>query len=360
MTGRIWRVVTRTLLTLAILVAAVLIAGLSYRAYRQHEISRTTRIDPVRGVDDELFTTIGGVEQWVSIRGQDRNNPIILLVHGGPGLATSPFPRTFLFSWTRDFTVVRWDQRGAGKTFGRSGPPGASVTMERMARDGIEVAGFVRTTLGKSKVVLVGHSWGSSIGVRMVRMRPDVFYAYVGTGQSVNQGKFKAMAYAQLLEQARARRDRRALEELTAIGPPPYDSVAKARVHTKWANEYEPGQFSTWGLLTLVLFDSGIGPRDLRDYVRGIVESENHFRPEVDRDDVPSLGTEFTIPMFVFQGEQDNVTPVAPVRDYFEHIAAPHKELVLIPNAGHNALATRSDDFLRLLVERVKPLTNTP
>ena len=108
---------------------------------------------------------------------QNRDNPVLLLLHGGPGIALSPMPRDFLFSWTRDFTIVLWDQRGAGKTFGRSGPVAAEVTKDRMAQDGIEVAEFIRTRLGKSKIAIVAVSWGTAIGVRMALARPDLFFA---------------------------------------------------------------------------------------------------------------------------------------------------------------------------------------
>ncbi len=152
------------------------------------------------------------------------------------------------------------------------------------------------------------------------------------------------------------RNDRQAITELEANGPPPYDSISKATVHTKWSNRYEPGQLSGWRLISAVLFDSNASLNDLRDYMRGLTTSQDHFRDAVEREDVPSLGTTFAMPFFVFQGAVDNVTPVAPVREYVNSITAPQKELVLIPNAGHNAIATRSDEFLKLLLERVRPL----
>ena len=292
----------------------------------------------------------------IGVRGQNRDNPVLLLLHGGPGIALSPMPRDFLFSWTRDFTIVLWDQRGAGKTFGRSGPVAAEVTKDRMAQDGIEVAEFIRTRLGQSKIAIVAVSWGTAIGVRMAKARPDVFSLYVGSGQSVNQGKYRRLAYSQRPAEAHRRNDRQAIEELEANGPPPYDSVSKATVHTKWANRYEPGQLSRGRLISTVVFDSNASLTDLRDYVRGLTSSQDHFREAVEQEDIPSLGTSLAIPFFVFQGALDNVTPVAPVQEYVDRVTAPQKKLILIPNAGHNAIATRSDEFLKLLLEHIRPL----
>src|ERR1700704_4497029 len=205
MKRRIWKAAKIAVLSLLGLVLLVIGGGLVYRAYRHSQIARATAINQATGIDEALFARIGGIEQFVVIRGQDRKNPVLLILHGGPGFAQSAIPRDFLFGWTRDFILVEWDQRGAGKTFGKSGPLSAGVTIERMALDGVEVAEFVREKLGKPKIVLVGLSWGSILGVHMVKARPDLFYAYVGTGQIVNQHKYKAVAYTQLLAEAHAR-----------------------------------------------------------------------------------------------------------------------------------------------------------
>jgi pimeloyl-ACP methyl ester carboxylesterase len=356
MGARIWKVTKRTLLGLLVVLIIVIGSGLLYRVYRHHQIAAATPIDAVRGVDEEVFATIGGVEQWISIRGQNRDNPVLLLVHGGPGFAFSFLGRDFLYAWTRDFTVARWDQRGAGRTYGRSGPLGAGITIDRMAQDGVEVAEFLRARLQKPKIVLVGLSWGSTLGVKMAKARPDLFYAYVGTGQAVNQYKYKKIAYYQTLAEARRRNDTKAIRELEENGPPPYEIGRKEGVHTKWANAFEPGQPSLWQGLSLVLFDGPDGPLELARFVQGLLDSDGYFREEQKSLDLTLLGTDFALPFFVFQGAVDMVTPVSPVQDYVERMTAPRKELVVIPNAGHNVMATRSDEFLRLLLDRVRPL----
>jgi pimeloyl-ACP methyl ester carboxylesterase len=353
--SKIWKIAKLALLSLSVLIFVVLGGGFAYRTYRHYQLAKATLIDPVKGIDEAFFITIGGIDQWIAIRGENRENPVILILHGGPGIALSLMPRDFLWPWSKPFTLVMWDQRGAGKTFGRSGKVSADVTIDRMVQDGIELAGFIRGHLHKKKIVLVGVSWGSDIGVHMVKSRPDMFYAYVGTGQSVNQGKFRAVAYTQLLAEARIRKDQKAIKELESNGPPPYDSIAKASVHTKWANKYEAGQPSTANLLSIVLFDSNAGLFDIRNYVRGLTTSQDHFRAAVEREDLPSLGADFAVPFFVFQGSSDNITPMGPVREYFDSITAPHKELVLIQNAGHNVIATKSEEFLSLLVQRIRP-----
>jgi pimeloyl-ACP methyl ester carboxylesterase len=109
-------------------------------------------------------------------------------------------------------------------------------------------------------------------------------------------------------------------------------------------------------MMSVVLLDSDAGLRDLRDYARGVADSQKHFREAVEATDLPAIGTDFAIPFFVFQGAIDRMTPVEPVRAYVDSITAPRKRLVLITNAGHNAMVTKSDEFLSLLVQLARPL----
>jgi pimeloyl-ACP methyl ester carboxylesterase len=353
MKRRIWTITKRILLSLVGLVLLLAGMGLAYRAYRLHQIAKA--VETKTGINEAMFVRIGGIDQWITIRGQDQDNPVLFFLHGGPGFASlSLNPRAFL-GWEKDFTLVQWDQRGAGKTYGQSGPLDPAVTIDRMALDGVEVAEYVRRKLHKQKVVLVGLSWGTILGVYMARARPDLFSAYVGTGQITNWSRGRAIAYAQLMAEARARNDRAAVQELEAIGPPPYDSAAKDGVHTKWATAYEPGN-DIRSMISTVLFDSAVGPRDIYNLIKGLTSSDSHFHNSINAVDLPALGTDFDIPFFIFQGTLDNITPASPLRTYIATITAPQKQLVLIAGAGHNVMVTRSDEFLRLLIEWVRPL----
>jgi pimeloyl-ACP methyl ester carboxylesterase len=350
--GRMWPYARRVIFTVAGLVLALACVGLAYRIYRLHQFAKA--VQKPNGIDEAGFFRIGGIDQWITIRGQSRDNPVLLLLHGGPGNAFQSLELRPLLDWERFFVVVQWDQRSAGKTYGKSGPVGSSVTIDRMVLDGIEVADLARRKVGKQKVILLGLSWGSILGIKMARAKPELFHAYVGTGQIVDYRKGKAVAYSQLVADVRAKSDRRAIQELEAIGPPPY-ATAKARVYTKWANAYEPGMPSIWSTAATVLFDSPITPLDLSDLMKGIRSSEDHFRAAGEGVDLSSF-TDFAIPVFFFQGTLDNVAPAAVLGPYVERIKAPQKRLVLIAGAGHNAMFTGSSEFLNLLVQNVRPL----
>jgi pimeloyl-ACP methyl ester carboxylesterase len=310
-----------------------------------------------KGIDEASYVPIGGIEQWVKVRGQDRANPVLLFVHGGPGDVTSCWSFALFAHWEAHFTVVQWDERGAGRTLKKSGPSVApTLTRDRMAQDGIELTEYLRKHLGKDKIILVAHSFGSVLALRMVQARPDLFYAYVGTGQVADETKNYAVAYNALLKKARTVGNQRALDELTEVGPPPYSSGPGDRVQWKWANFFEGADGFLAGTLGLALVAPGCSVEDINNSAAGQSFSAEQLNWKTKPAGPKALGLKFSIPMFFFQGAEDFTTPTALARDYLDAIQAPRKEFVAIPGAGHFAVFMHSDRFLEELLRRVRPL----
>jgi pimeloyl-ACP methyl ester carboxylesterase len=337
------------LLALVITLSAGIIAftALSYR--------NAIQIDPSIGINEARYVPIGGIEQWVQIRGQDRNNPVLLILNGGPG--GTLVPQTWAFTeWEKHFTVVMWDQRGEGKTFEKSGNAVAvSMKINRMVQDGVEVAEFLRAHLRKDRVGVLGFSWGSVLGIHMVKQRPELFYAYVGTGQVVSMRKRDKIAYAQVLEKVRAANNVEAVHELELLGPPPYESRSARRQQQKWEESTAkyPEEQVTPALFWWFL-DSKLFPKT---YVNaGLEFSRNHLFEELDSVDLTILGPEFELPVFIFQGTEDDTTPIALAKEYYDTINAPYKEFVPIQDGGHFSVFRMRDVFLSELTGRVRPL----
>src|SRR2546430_3540745 len=157
-------------------------------------------------------------------------------------------------SWLKAFTVVQWDQRGAGSTLGKSGPSmAATITIDRLTQDGIEVAEMLRRTLQKDKIILVGHSWGSILGVFMAKARPDLFSALVGTGQVADPQRNYRVAYDALLNKVTRVGEPRAIRELKEVGPPPYADGRGYGVQRKWSNLLEGADFFIASMVGLAL-----------------------------------------------------------------------------------------------------------
>ena len=309
------------------------------------------------GIDEAKYVEVGGIEQWITIRGEDRKNPVLLLLHGGPGDATNPWGYAGFRSWLKQFTLVQWDQRGAGRTLGRNGPASApTITIDRMAQDGIELAELLRKTLQKDKIVLVGHSFGSILGVFMVKARPDLFYAFVGTGQVADPTRNYAVAYEELLKKAEHLGEQRAIRELKEVGPPPYSSGRGYGVQRKWSNLFEGADFFLSSTLGLALSAPAYSLRDVNDWVDGQILSGQRLVSKTSVLEPKVLGGEFALPVFVIQGAEDFTTPTSLARTFLDSLRAPRKAFVTLEGGGHFAVFMKSDAFLKVLAARVLPL----
>jgi pimeloyl-ACP methyl ester carboxylesterase len=355
------RVVWRILGGLLVLAIVVIAAGFGYRAWRQHENAASLAITTPNGIVEESFVKIGGVDQWVQIRGQDKNNPVLLILSGGPGNSLIQIGYPFLPVLEKDYTVVNWDQRGAGLTYVRNGGNASTgLSIAQMTKDTNEVADYLRKRLGKKKVILLGWSWGSILGIEAIHARPDLYSAYVGTGQFVSGVENEAVGYASLLARAKAAKDEATVKALTDIGPPPYDSNDKMGIERKNLIPYTPpAERAAFGsFMTTALFAPGYGLSET--YQSGIGAPQFSIEklwPSVTRYDArKTLDGKFAVPFFVIDGADDIQVPMTLARDWFATIHAPNKEFITIPGAAHLALATHTAEFVTIMNAKVRPI----
>jgi pimeloyl-ACP methyl ester carboxylesterase len=307
-------------------------------------------------IQETRFVTLGGIEQWITIRGAIRANPVLLIVHGGPGDAQTSL-RSVYAVYEKDFTIVQWDQRGAGKTYARN--PNSAPEPERVELDGIELAHYLCDYLATKKILLLGHSWGSYLAIGMVQRRPELFAAYVGTGQV---GSFRASIQAQfdfLLAKARAANDRKRVEQLEAIGKPDPSSAQKYFSWWSMRNPYMPADDAKWfkELREIARSDPAEFTEEyMKTLGDGMVYSGNTTVNAMLKTELPTTANTLKVPFFVIQGAEDMVTPVSVAVKYFNVVKAPRKKLILIKGAGHFALVTHREEFLAVLVKYVRPL----
>ena len=351
------------MLGLAGILVVLAAAGLGFRAYRQHLAAQTLAIRSPAGVQEREFVNIGGIKQWIQIRGEDRDNPVLLFVHGGPGGTTLPISSGWQ-PWEKHFTVVQWDQRGTGRTFGAGGDALApTMTLERMTQDGIELVEYLRTHLHKDKIVLVGHSWGSFLGIRMAKQRPDLFSVYVGTGQVVGRATFEKafeLTIARLQESATSAGNREALAELAPIASQPALTPQNRLIADKWSNVLGLPPADGLQLAGAIppLFMPDVSLLDLYNWRKGAAFSAKYLTGRngpMFQSDMAAIGFEFSIPMFFIEGDMDGVTPSEPAEQYFRGVTAPHKEFVRVRGGDHFIPFDRPDEFLAELIARVMP-----
>jgi pimeloyl-ACP methyl ester carboxylesterase len=304
-------------------------------------------------LDEGGYRRIGGIDQWVLMRGQ---GPPLILLHGGPGMTETTFFRRCNAPLERAFTVVYWDQRGAGKSF-HAGIPRSSMKVERFIADLDELVELVRARTGHEKVALFGHSWGSALGVLHAARFPDKVMAYVGCGQVGDSQASERATYAWLLGEAERRRDRRMLKRLRAIGPPPHDArrllvqrMALARVEGRM----KPA--ALWKLARLLLGAEESSLFDLVRALRGFRFSLDSMWDEVTRIDLPQAVPALAMPVFFFLGRHDRTVAAEVSADYFDVLRAPSKELVWFEHSRHEPFLDEPAKLNAAMLEKVRPL----
>jgi pimeloyl-ACP methyl ester carboxylesterase len=334
---------------------------------RQHVtsiIAAYRKIVSPNGVEELRPLQINGSQQWVSIRGRDRHNPILLYLHGGPGSPTMPSAYTFQGPWEDYFTVVQWDQRGAGKTYAANDPQAlaSSMTVEQMTRDAEAVVTYLRQTYGKQKIFLLGHSWGSVLGVMLARRHPDWFYAYIGVGQIVNMQKSEAEGYNFALAEARTHHNVAAEHDLLSLAPYPgppdsltFDRIGRQR---KWLMFYGG---LTYGRTDFTYdgdawtLSPDYSDKDLALVDSGSLYSLTHLLPTLVSLTFDTV-TAFKCPIFLFEGRHDYAVSHTLAAEWFKRIKAPVKKFVWFDNSAHMAMQEEPGRFLYHLITDVRPI----
>jgi len=333
------------------------LAALGFRALQQARVAAVLAIRTPNGIDDSGYVWIGGIEQWVSIRGEDLANPVIVVAHGGPGSGLSPFIALVTRSWERHFTVVHWDQRGAGLTFSRAPKGQGEISLARIAEDGLEVAAHALKRTGQAKAILLGASWGSMVAVTMARRRPELFHALVGTGQVVDSTRNEAVGYAALLARVRAAGDTRSEAELVKLGPPPWTLQQTMVERRVLIGRHSPAsERGMQGKIALALLTApGVSLKQAVDWFNAATFSARALMGALfSYSDGPPYAP-LAVPFVVIQGADDIQTPTSLAAEYLDALEAPAKRFVSLPGGGHMAMVAMPDACLQALLTEARP-----
>jgi len=325
-------------------------------------VREALRLKQPESIDELKAIDIGGIKQWISVRGTDRRNPILLFIHGGPGVPEMPSSWIYQRAWEDYFTVVQWDQRGTGKT-GASNDPKAvipTVSLDRMVGDGEEVIDYLRKTYGKRKIFVLGHSWGSIIGLRIAQAHPDWLHAYIGMGQFIDTPENEQLSYDFALSQARQHGDAEAIKQLQAIAPYPGPlaptSIFKLATERSWVIHYgglslgrsDSSAEQDLGRLSPQYTDADLNaPGSTAVQIKLIPDLLNlDFRPI----------TSLDCPVFIMAARYDYETPSAPAIRWLKALQAPRKQLFWFEHASHEMQQDQPGTVFLHLVRDIRPI----
>ncbi|MGZ3276383.1 MAG: alpha/beta fold hydrolase, partial [Caulobacteraceae bacterium] len=294
------------------------------------------RPGPAGRIDTIERVSIGGTEQWISIRTRDAGKPILLFLHGGPGTAQISFSRKSQRALEDDFIVVNWYQRGAGRSY-RKGLKKEDMTIGRILLDAEELVLTLLARFGQSRLFLVGQSWGSVIGIKLCAKRPDLIWGYLGVGQVVDMHSCESISYSFTLREAERLGNRKAVDQLTKIGSPPYRSLSDAGVQRHWLAKFHgaTARGSMPGILVRNTSLRDTSPRQLVKFVRGAIFSLKCLDAQLNevsiREEIPVL----EVAVFFCTGRRDYTVPHELVVEYCEALTAPGKEVIWFESSAH-------------------------
>ena len=306
-------------------------------------------------------TNVGGVDQWLLFRGEDTTRPIILFVHGGPGSAEIALSRSLRASLEKHAVVVTWDQRGAGKSYSAL-EPRSEMTVSRLVDDLRHVARLATTVFHQTKVILVGHAWGSALGVLAVQKYPELFSAYVGISQVTDMAESERRSYAWALSEAEKAEDVTSMRKLREMGAPPYtgDWLTKLTnqrgVLAQLGGEIHADVAGTRGRVSKAINSAPeytLGDR--ANFYRGLLDSLRLLWPALLELDLPAQAPRLEVPVFLVEGRHDHEIDPELAEAYLNGLQAPSKELVWFEGSGHLPYIEQSHEFNEMLVRRVLP-----
>jgi pimeloyl-ACP methyl ester carboxylesterase len=315
------------------------------------------------GVQETFVAVLGGARQAVSVRGAHRSNPLLLFVHGGPGSVEMPMAWTFQRPWEDYFTVVHWDQRGAGKSYPLNDPKtlAATMTLPRYRDDAIELIELLARKYGQRKVILMGHSWGSAVGLAVAAKRPDLLHVYVGVGQAIDWRENERVGLSWTLDRARRENNTQAVRELEALRPYPDAgpfTIEKADAWRKWAIGW--GSLAAYRANADFYFDSTrISPEytvaDVAAWSDGSAFSVTTLWPQLA--DVSFKGLrKLQVPVVLFLGRHDFTVPSSIAADWLQRLEAPGKRVVWFEHSAHLPMVEEPGRTFAALLEHVRPL----
>jgi pimeloyl-ACP methyl ester carboxylesterase len=302
---------------------------------------------------------LGHTEQWILMRGLDTTKPIILFLHGGPGTSAMGLYKKYTAELEKHFVVVLWDQRGAGKSFAAN-KPNSDMNINQFVSDACELTEKLCQRFNQKKVFLVGHSWGSAIGILAVKKHPELYHAYIGMGQIANMQKNELVSYEWTLEQVKKANDASAIKTLLDIGKPPYTGdwqkklLKQRRLLGKYGGEFYG---SSKGAIPIVLksliFTTEYTLLDKVNFIRGGLISIRLMWNEILTVNLEEQAPLLKVPIYFALGKHDYEVPFMLAEHYFNLLEAPNKELIWFENSAHLPNVEENEKFNDLLINHV-------
>lgn len=306
---------------------------------------------PTNGINESMYVDINGTKQWINIYGENKDNPVLLYLHGGPGSATSDIDYAFTRKWADIYTIVTWDQRNCGKSYDKK-QNSIAITKDLLMTDGKELTEYLLEYLSKEKITILGHSWGSIYGANLVLAYPDYYETFIGTGQLVdaieNEKRFKEEATKW------AEGDDDTLELVDQLTPE-QPTMEHYNIKNKIMDKYGYGMMkdgSDYNLLATILFNPNYS---IIDWVKYFFRDSGVYMDFNLSDEFIEFSLkdryDYAVPFYNINGDKDYQTNYKLAEEYFEKVKAPFKKLYIMEDTTHGLLESKSEEFSKIVHE---------
>lgn len=318
-------------------------------------------------IDLKETVDLGGAPQHLRIRGTKPENPVVLFLHGGPGVADRHWVLRHQSRLAAECTLACWDQRGAGLGYDGKRARTEKLTVDAMVGDAACVADYLRKKFARESIIVVGHSWGSILGVLLAQRHPGGIAAYVGMGQFVNGAENERLSYEFVVGEAERRGNKKALKDLARIGAPVAgryrtmkDMMTQRDYMTRFGGGEYKGSSSIWSSMIFPLLKSPeYGVFDLPRYARGAFYSLEQLWDEVVSFDFNTLVPELAMPVFLTEGRHDRNTPVSLAETWFDALRAPSKKWVWFEESAHSPIKEEPGKWGEEMLKIIRETANT-
>jgi len=320
-------------------------------------IRRASKIIGDNAISELKAVIIGGVEQWLYIRGEDCNKPVILMLHGGPGSGQIGFIRKFQTELEQNFVVVQWDQRGAGLSYSRKIPRG-SMNINQFVQDTIEVTKYILNRLNRKQLYLVGHSWGTILGMLAITHAPQLYKRYFGVAQVANVKSSERLSYTKLLEKSKKENNTKAYDALSKIGPPPWNNLKHDRIHQKYIDTFGGGITHDGKMIQKMMLNLLTSREytllDCMRFMQGQLFSMKNMQAEMMQLNLKEIINRVNIPIYFIMGKHDLTAPYEPSEKFFNEISAPEKQWIMFEHSAHSPIWEEREKFMEILFSETK------
>jgi len=320
-------------------------------------IRRASKIAGDNAISELKEVTIGDVEQWVYIRGEDSNKPVLLMLHGGPGSSQIGFIRKFQAKLEQHFVVVQWDQRGAGLSYSKK-VPSESMNINQFVKDTIEVTEYILSRLNRKQLYLLGHSWGTIIGMLAIKHAPQLYKRYFGVAQVTDVTSSERLSYNKLLERAKTEKNTKAYDALFQIGPPPWNDLKHERIHQKYIETFGGGITHDGKMIKKIMLNLLTSKeytlRDCIRFMQGQLFSMKNLHAEMIQLNLKEIINRVNIPVYFIMGKHDLTVPYEPTKSFFNGVHAPEKHWIMFEHSAHSPIWEEPEIFLEILLSETK------